>query len=340
MNFLIVGAGSIGCYIGARLMDAGAQVAIVGRAYSLGPLAENGLSVSDLDGFQATVPATSMHLCSSVDQGWSTLNTTNASTNQTVVLLCVKGGATLSAAAEIAACCPPGTVIVSLQNGVDNVSRIAQAAPGMKPVAGMVPFNIVMPAPDRVHRATEGNLFLEDNATTRAVAAVFNACGLPTTLSTDMRAVQWGKLLLNLNNPVNALSDLPLVEQLGQQAFRRVLADLQTEALQVLAAAGIRPAKISKAPPHLLPILLRQPDWIFKRVASSMLRMDASARSSMWEDLKRGRITEIDDLCGAVVRLAAIHGLAAPRNAAMCRLVEDNKVEQRWTGAELHKAIG
>jgi 2-dehydropantoate 2-reductase len=66
-----------------------------------------------------------------------------------------------------------------------------------------------------------------------------------------------------------------------------------------------------------------------------MLRMDAQARSSMWDDLRVGRVTEVDDLCGAVVRLAAAHGSRAPANAAMVRLVSTHAAGQRHSGASL-----
>ncbi|MFM6992703.1 MAG: 2-dehydropantoate 2-reductase [Rhodoferax sp.] len=339
MNFLVVGAGSIGCYVGGRLAAAGRQVAFVGRAHVMDPLAQSGLTVSDLDGFDAQLPATQLSVHTSVTQGWAALNPGEGNGSSTVVLLCVKGGATVSAAQELGKHCPPGTVVVSLQNGVDNVQRIAQAAPGLQAVAGMVPYNVVMPQAHRVHRATEGSLQLADGPATRLIAGIFTASGLPTVLASDMRAVQWGKLLLNLNNPVNALSDLPLLEELRDRNFRRVLAALQTEALEVLDAAGIQPAQVAKSPPRLLPHILRLPNWAFNRLAASMLRMDASARSSMWEDLQRGRTTEIDDLCGAVVRLAAAHGAQAPRNAAMCKLMADYRSGQRWSGPDLRRAI-
>jgi 2-dehydropantoate 2-reductase len=165
------------------------------------------------------------------------------------------------------------------------------------------------------------------------------AAGLPTALSDDMLAVQWGKLLLNLNNPINALSGLPLREQLLQRDYRRVLATLQAEALAALDAAGIVPAQVASAPPRVLPHILRLPNWLFTRLAARLLRIDASARSSMWDDLQQGRGTEIDDLCGAVVRLAAAHGLPAPCNAAIAQLVMAHHTGQCWTSAALRQAV-
>lgn len=312
MHFIVLGAGAIGCYVGGRLAAHGQAVTLVGRAHALQPIAAQGLRVTDLDGFDRTVPPGAMRLAGSLAEA--------APGADSVVLLCVKSGATESAARELAAACAPGTPVLSLQNGVDNVARIAAGAPTLHVLAGMVPYNVVLRG-GQVHRATAGHLQLQRDAATERVAPVFEAAGLATALPADIRAVQWGKLLLNLNNPVNALSDLPLRQELLDRDYRRVFAALQSEALGVMARAGIAPAKLTAVAPSLLPHVLRLPDWLFTRLAKRMLQIDATARSSMWDDLEAGRVTEVDALCGAVVRLAAQQGMAAPLNARMCELL-------------------
>jgi len=179
---------------------------------------------------------------------------------------------------------------------------------------------------------------LARGAVTERIAPLFNAAGLATMLPPDIRAVQWGKLLLNLNNPVNALSDLPLRQELLDRDCRRVFAALQTEALRVMARAGITPAQVTAVSPTLLPHVLRLPNWLFTRLAKRMLQIDATARSSMWDDLEAGRVTEIDALSGAVVRLAAQHGIAAPLNARMCELLGGPR--QRLTGKQMRQMLG
>ena len=170
------------------------------------------------------------------------------------------------------------------------------------------------------------------------LAGAFSAAGIDALAVDDIQPVQWGKLLLNLNNPVNALSDLPLRDELQVRDFRIVFAALQSEALRAMARAGIRPAQVAPVPPALLPHVLRLPDALFTRLARRMLRIDPAARSSMWDDLEAGRPTEIDDLCGAVMRLAAAHGLRAPCNERMCALLAGPR--QRLTGAQMRQALG
>ncbi|MEP6505818.1 MAG: ketopantoate reductase C-terminal domain-containing protein, partial [Betaproteobacteria bacterium] len=134
-------------------------------------------------------------------------------------------------------------------------------------------------------------------------------------------AVQWGKLLLNLNNPVNALSGLPLRAQLLDRDLRSTTAALIEEALTVLAAARQRTTKVTPLPTRWLPRLLRLPTPVFRVLAARMLKIDARARSSMADDVALGRRTEIDALCGEVVRLAKSLGRRAPRNEKMLGLM-------------------
>ena len=332
MRYVVFGAGAIGCYVGGRLAAAGHTVNFIGRSRMINTLRQHGLTVTDLDGFKAHMPGDQLQLSEHLDAGLFAQSCT--------VLLCVKGGATNSAAQELAAGCPPDTLVISLQNGVENADRIRANAPLLRVAAGMVPFNVVMLQNGHVHRGTTGALHMAKQAQTQALVTAWNTAGLPLELTADMQSVQWGKLLLNLNNPVNALSDLPLRTQLMDRDYRAVVAALQTEALQALKAAGIRPAKVATAPPLWLPFILRLPNALFTRVAARMLRMDAAARSSMWEDFQQGRVTEIDDLCGAVVRLAQTHGTQAPANAAMCRLISRHQPGQRMSGTELRAALG
>ena len=160
-------------------------------------------------------------------------------------------------------------------------------------------------------------------------------------LHDDLLAIQWGKLLLNLNNPVNALSGLPLKEQLHDSEMRLVTAALQREAMGIMRVAGIKPAKLTSVSMRALPYVLSLPTWLFRRLAASMLRIDDRARSSMADDLAMGRPTEIDALCGEVVRLAAKAGMKAPINARMMLMINAARPEMRKrSGSDMLKTLG
>lgn len=328
---LVMGAGSIGCYVGGCLQAAGVEVHFVGRARVLEALRQHGLVLTDLAGARVQLPPEALSLHASIP----------ADVRPSLVLLAVKSGATREAAAALGRALPAGTPLLSLQNGIANAAVAREAAPVLDVITGMVAFNVAELAPGQLHRGTDGALAAARHPVLIEWYPTFARAGLPLHLHDDMRGVQWAKLLLNLNNPVNALSGLPLREQLLTRGYRRALAALQGEALRVLAAARIAPARLTPLPPHWMPAMLRLPTPLFRLLAARMLRIDGRARSSMADDVALGRSTEIDALCGEVVRLAEGLAMAAPLNARISTLVKDLAVAPRHYGAaELLRALG
>ena len=239
-----------------------------------------------------------------------------ARTDADLVLVCVKSGDTAEMARHIATHAPAAQV-VSLQNGVTNAGTLRQSLPGADVRAGMVPFNVAVMGPAAFHRATSGDILVESGP-----LPPLSTDAVTFRTHPDIEGVQWGKLLLNLGNAINALADLPLLQQLQNRNWRRLMADQMTEGLKVLTAAGIRPVGTTAIPPALIPHILRLPTPIFRRIAAQMLTIDAEARSSMWDDLTQGRKTEIDALQGAILDLAHRHGRQAPLNARMRTLIK------------------
>lgn len=311
MKIVILGAGSVGGYIGGALLDAGADVILIGRARMQARLDAFGMTLTDSHGYRVThAPGTLPFR-----QDYAAL------ANADLVLVTVKSADTDAAGALIAAHAPPRALVFSLQNGVGNLQRLQAALPGVCVLAAMVPFNVVQLEGGRLHRGTAGELMIQTSPALAPWLALFAAARLPLQEKPDFEAVQWGKLLINLNNGVNALSGIPLKAQFSQRAYRCCLAALIDEGRTVLAAAGVRPARVVALGPRVLPLVLRLPDGVFRRVAGPMLRIDPEARSSMWEDLQAGRRTEIDYLSGAIVMLAASIGRTAPVNARMVALI-------------------
>jgi 2-dehydropantoate 2-reductase len=331
VDVLVMGAGTIGCFIGGSLAAAGVRVAFVGRRRVLNALALRGLTLSDLDGTQRHVSPAAFRLAEEVPRG----------VRPALVLLTVKSGATTQAAAELAEALPAGTPVVSLQNGISNAAAASHAAPALHVLPAMVPYNVAEIGPGAFHRGTVGRLAAQRDPALQSWVAVFERAGVPIDLYADLLPIQWGKLLLNLNNPVNALSGLPLRDELMERGYRRCLAALMDEALEALQWAGIAPAQLAAVPAHRLPAILRLPTPLFRLVAARMLRIDAKARSSMADDLAMGRRTEIDALCGEVVRLARSNGARAPLNAKMVELVEAwPEHREHWSAQQLRSMLG
>jgi 2-dehydropantoate 2-reductase len=257
-----------------------------------------------------------------------------------IVLVTVKSADTADMADTIARHAPAEAVIVSLQNGVGNATVLRDRLPGRRVLGGMVPFNVMALGEGRFHRATSGDIVIErDDADTAEKLAVPGLAIRPTA---NIEGVQWGKLLLNLNNALNALSGLPLRRQLGSRPWRQLFADQLAEALAAVRAEGINPVSSTPIPPAWMPPLLRLPDFIFEPLLGRTMKIDPEARSSMWEDLKHGRRTEIDFLQGVITEIAARHGLQAPlsrRIVALIRQAErDAKGPPGLTPAQIRAA--
>ncbi|OIK00878.1 2-dehydropantoate 2-reductase [Streptomyces sp. MUSC 14] len=326
-RFAVLGAGSIGCHLGGHLVAAGHDVALVGRPGAMDVLRERGLTLST--SVRPPVHLTPDRLVLATGP--------EAVAGADYVLVTVKSAGTGAAAEELAPHLAPGAVVVSFQNGLHNPATLRAALPGHTVLAGMVPYNVVQSEPGTVHQGMPGRLMTEPDDT---LFAAFRTAGLAIEARTDMSEVQHAKLLLNLNNAINALSGLPLRDQLGQRAYRRCLALCQREALAAYRAAGVAPARLGPTAPAVTPYVLGLPDALFRRVAAASLRIDAHARSSMWEDLQRGRRTEIDSLQGEIVALATAHGLGAPANARLLTLVHEAESAPRtWTGPQLYAEL-
>lgn len=331
MRIVVYGAGSIGCYVGGRLLASGSDVHLIARPRVADQIARQGLHLSDYRGYAARLPPSCVPVSTSAE----------AIDSADLVLVTVKSAATPDVAATLAGRLRPGAMVLSLQNGLHNAAQLEAALPAQIVLAGMVPFNVVQLAQSHFHQGSEGELVAAENISLFHALPAFNAAGLPLQLEADMKAVQWAKLLLNLNNAVNALSGLPLKTELEQRDYRRVLSAAQREALALLAQTAQPLARLTPLPPSLLPTLLTVPDWVFRRAAQRLLAIDPQARSSMWEDLEAGRRTEIDFINGEVVKLAEALGQTAPVNAALIRLVRaaENGGRRNWSGRELLAAV-
>jgi 2-dehydropantoate 2-reductase len=332
----VFGAGSIGCYVGGRLAAAGAELTLIGRERLGRELARHGLHLTDFRGTDVRVGPDGLRFATDAA----------AASDAALVLVTVKSADTALAAQSLAPVLGRDAIVVSFQNGLGNADLLKEHLRQQVVLAGMVPFNVVNRGQGAFHQGSEGSLDVEGHPAMAGFTRLFDAAGLPLTQHPDMRPVQWAKLLLNLNNPVNALSNLPLKQELSQRAYRRCVALAQREALALLGAAGIRPARLTPVPPRWIPALLSLPDGLFTRVADTMLAIDPLARSSMWEDLEAGRRTEVDWLNGEIVRLARSQGREAPVNERLLGLIRaaEGGGPRNWSGrallVELNRAAG
>ena len=313
----IAGAGSIGCFVGGMLAAGGRSVALLARPRLIAEIEAGGLRPTSFEGFDQTIARDQFALSENP----------SVFEDAGILLVAVKSADTAAMADIIARHAPSDAVIVSLQNGVGNTAVLRNRLPGRRVLGGMVGFNVIALGQGRFHRATSGGIVIaQDEART---AEQLSVPGLTMRSTDNIDGVQWGKLLLNLNNALNALADLPLRRQLAQRPWRRLFADQMAEGLAAIRAEGIKPVSPTPIPVGLMPPLLRLPDSIFEALLGRTMKIDPEARSSMWEDLKHGRRTEIDYLQGVITEIAGRRGLQAPLSRRIVELIRQAEREAR-----------
>ncbi|RZO47312.1 MAG: 2-dehydropantoate 2-reductase [Sandaracinaceae bacterium] len=332
MRVGIYGAGSIGCFVGARLLSAGADVTFVGRARLKAEIATHGLTASDFERRDRHAPEAVRY-----ETDVTALAACQA------VLVCVKSAQTEAAARALDAVLTPDCLILSLQNGVRNATTLRAHLGSRTVVPTIVDFNVVSRGEGVFHRGFSGPLVLSREPRAEALFALL-ARALETKVVDDIAPAQWTKLLVNLNNAVSALTDAPTQRMLQERELRLVVAAIIDEAVGVLRADGVRPPSLRGVPVWLMPKILRLPTPIVRLVTRAQVKVDAEARSSMWEDLRRGRETEVEYLNGEIVRVAERVGLDAPINRRIVALVhaaeEAGEGSPGLSGAELAEALG
>ncbi len=297
----IFGAGAIGGYVGVRLSAGGARVTLLGRP-SLA-LLRDALQAEPLGGTTVR-PADSLRVVTDPDE----------LADCDVVLVTVKTRATVDTGRTLAGLLAPEALVLSLQNGLHNGEQLAEAL-GPRALAGMVTFNVLREE-GRLRQLTEGPIYAAASEHPRLPALVeaFAAAGEPLHLSADMPGIQAGKLLLNLNNGICAATGLRIADSLATPDLRWCYARCLAEGRRVLRAAGWRDRKVGALPASWIVRLLGLPDALFRLLLGRVITIDPDARSSTLQDLQAGKPTEIGELNGEIVSLAAEHGLRAPAN--------------------------
>jgi 2-dehydropantoate 2-reductase len=328
---LVVGAGGVGGYLAASLARRGHRVTLLAREAQAAAITDRGLLVRQ-DGRESAV---------------SDLEAVSSPPREAAfdaVIFAVKGFDTPAAAREVAGCVANETVVASFQNGLANEELLAEAFPGRRIAAGAVCAYLSSPEPGVVERlgsrggvavASYRGLSEEEIANW---ADLFRAAGLPAVTGTA-GSIKWSKLLLNVSfNAISAATGLTVGEILSAPDLFSLGAAAFREALAAARAAGADPVGLPGYPVPLFSRVMCLPLWLARRLALMTIRgPEREGRSSMWQDISRGRgRTEIADLNGAVVEAAGKSGLPCPVNRYLTEVIErlagDADARERYRG--------
>jgi 2-dehydropantoate 2-reductase len=276
----------------------------------------------------------------------------SAARDADVVLFCVKMTDTEEAARSLAQYLTPNAIVVSLQNGVDNVPRI-RAASGIDALAAVVYIAAAMPEPGHVKHSGAGSLAVgeqvdrtladrelaDGNRPSKSsappaagagraerIAALFTAANVPCRVSPDIEADMWSKFVMNCaGNAVTGITQISYTSlahsAITPDIFRLVIG----ETVAVARAAGVK---------------LPEVDYVSEGL-KFLQGVGAGATSSTAQDLGRGKRTEIDSLNGYVARRGKELGIATPANLvlfALVKLLEEKAADQQRASSQ--KASG
>ncbi len=307
----VMGAGAVGSYFGGMLARAGGRVTLIARPAHAEAIRRGGLLIDSVS-FQEHVSVEATTDPSSVRDA-------------EFVLFCVKTLDTEEAARAIAPHLAPGAIVVSLQNGVDNVARI-RAATGVNALPAVVYVAAALPEPGHVKHSGRGDLIVGElpgsapasssgPARAERVAQLFTAAGVPCRVSPNIEGDLWTKFIMNCaGNPVTAIAQTSYGLAARQMQSRELMRKVIEEIVVIARASGVR---------------LPEADLV--ETGLKLAETLGAATSSTAQDLARGKRTEIDSLNGYIVRRGAELGIATPVNStlyALVKLMEEKNAQQ------------
>jgi 2-dehydropantoate 2-reductase len=289
LTVAVMGAGAVGCFFGGMLARAGHDVVLIGRPAHVDAIRAHGLRM-DTRMFDEQV-----RLRADTEA--------SAAQGADVVLFCVKSTDTVAAARELEPFLGPDTLLLSLQNGVDNAERLREEL--RQPVSAAVVYVATeMAGPGHVKHHGRGELVIEPAPGAERVAQAFVASGVAVEISDNVRGALWSKLLINCAyNALSALSDQPYGELVKGEGVWTVMDQLLDEGHAVAEADGVR--------------LVGDVREAVRKIAVTM----PGQFSSTAQDLRRGKPTEIDHLNGFLVRRGEALGIPVPANRVLHTLV-------------------
>ena len=286
-----MGAGAVGCYYGGMLARAGHDVVLIARPQHLQAITSAGLRLQTLT-FDEQV-----HLKASLDA--------SAVQGADLVLFSVKSSDTEAAGSLIKPFLSADSLVMCLQNGVDNADRLRVVLPQQAVAAAVVYVATEMVGPGHVKHNGRGDLVVEPSAAAAGAVQALVAAGVPTEVSYNVRGALWAKLILNCAyNAVSAITQLPYGRTVVGVGVQDLMRDVVAECLAVAEAEGVQVAGDVHA--------------AVAQLAGSM----PSQFSSTAQDLTRGKPTEIDYLNGLIVQRGKALGIATPANRVLWALVK------------------
>ena len=300
MKIAILGAGALGCAIGAALTEAGHETWLLNRsAAHVEAMRRDGLRVDDAAGTRrvAVKAATGAADAGVVD----------------LVVVLVKSFHTDAAMRGALSLVGPHTMVLSLQNGLGHEDLLADIVGRERLLAGKTYVGGVMRGPGHIQSGIAGKATyigeLDGRRTTRveAIAAAFEAAGLHTLVSDNILGTMWDKLLVNVaTGAITGITGLTYGQLYDEPLLQATALAAVQEAIDAAQAAGVR-------------LSMTEPEQAWTLAAAGL---PATFKTSMLQSLEKGSVTEVDFINGSVVRWGRRHGVPTRVNATLVACIK------------------
>ncbi|WP_343547207.1 2-dehydropantoate 2-reductase [Ralstonia sp.] len=300
MKIAILGAGALGCAIGAALTEGGHETWLISRSPAhVNAMRGEGLRVDDAQGTRR-IPV--LAATQAAEVGVAEL-----------VIVLVKSFQTDAAMRGAAALVGPDTLVLSLQNGLGHEAILAEIVGRERVLAGKTYVGGVLRGPGHIQSGVVGKATyigeLDGRVTPRvqAIADAFNAAGLATTVSENIVGTMWDKLLVNVaTGALTGITRLTYGQLYEDALLKATSLAAVAEAIAAARAAGVK-------------LSMTDPEQAWTLAAEGL---PAAFKTSMLQSLEKGSITEIDFINGSVVRYGQQYGVPTPVNATLVACIK------------------
>jgi 2-dehydropantoate 2-reductase len=306
MQIAVLGAGAVGGFFGAKLAAASNNVAFMARGDHLAAMLHDGLFIESFERNLEIRGALFTDIPAAVGP-------------VDLILFCVKSYDTEAAAQALAPMMGKETVVLSLQNGIDNADKIARLWGAQRTLAGVVYIGSQLCQPGRIRHSAGGRIVFGEldgqiHESTRAVERVLASAQIPCEISTDIRQSQWRKLLWNAPFcAISCMTHATMKEILESESLIKLALDCMAEVREAAKSQGV----------DLDPSLFDETLNFSKSLGDF--------KPSMLQDLEGGKPLEFDAFNGTVATLLEQSGKAAPTNQVFYGVLKhlDQKIRAR-----------
>lgn len=308
LKFVIIGPGAVGSFIAGSLALSNQNVTLFGKEKHVKVIKRNKVQLKR----RKNHIIKNIKITSNLDK----------LKDAEIIFLCVKSQDTKTTIKQIKNHINKESIIITLQNGIKNYKIIRDNIDN-EIIRAICTFNVYSPRPGVSILNLPGQIIIEKTKNSLLPTKILNRSKIKTTLVNNIEPYQWSKLIINLQNPVSALTNQTVIESLLDDDTRIIMNEIMKEGLDIINKANIEISKIPKIDPEKMIKRIDLYNPYILLLGSYLIGIKKEAKNSMVQSLNQNKRTEIDYINGEIVNLAKENNLEAPFNSKIVRLIKD-----------------